>query len=116
MVGENGGRGGRSSASVAGGAGRGTAAPGEGLEMGSPHAQLPCAPTGHKHRLAKGLCQKVHSRLFIIAQTRKQSKHLITGEQMNKVWYGCALKYYSAIKGSRIQSTQQHEQTSEALH
>ena len=40
--------------------------------------------------------------LFTVAQREKQLKSQSTNEWINKMWYGYAMKYFSAIKSNEI--------------
>jgi hypothetical protein len=46
----------------------------------------------------KGLHKNMMTSLFIITPNRKQSKYLLTGEQLNKIWQ-IPMEFYPAITG-----------------
>ena len=51
--------------------------------------------------IQKDVCTPVFiAALFTIARTWKQPKCPLTEERIKKMWYICAMEYYSAIKST----------------
>ena len=42
--------------------------------------------------------------LFIIVKTQRQSRCLLVGEWINKLWYIWTMEYYSALKRNELSS------------